>query len=107
MIYTVNNLRITNDVCIECMFSASAGCLLLEKKVQELSAGLTAAVGFKADAGVRIAGLECLASVMKLPYTSLHVHVRAVNKLLSQALDDPKRAVRLQAGRTRRLWNPL
>ena len=79
----------------------------MEGKVEVLLAALTAAVGFKADASVRIAGLECLASVMKLPYTSLHAHVRGVNKLLSHALDDPKRAVRLQAGRTRRLWNPI
>ncbi len=79
----------------------------MEGKVEELLTALTAAVVFKPDADVRIAGLQCLACAMLLPYSNLHAHVRRVNKLLSQALDDPKRAVRLQAGRTRRLWNPL
>lgn len=86
---------------------ALVGCSLLEGKVPELLAALTAAVGFREDASVRIAGLQCLASAMNLPYTALHAHVRGVNKLLSQALDDPKRAVRSQAGRTRKIWNPM
>lgn len=87
--------------------SPVSGQSILEGKSDELIAALTAAVQFKADAKVRIAGLKCLAAVKNLPYNLLHPSVRTVNKTLLQCLDDPRRAVRFEAGKTRRQWNPV
>ena len=87
-------------------FNLFPGRTLMEGKVEELIASLSGAAEFRNDADVRIAALECMGAVMALPYNLLYPQVRKVNQLLSRAVDDPKRAVRMQAARTRRLWNP-
>ena len=86
---------------------AMAGRKLLEEHVNALMPALLANLGFRADAEVRIAALQCLVVTMELPYNLLHAHKPAVLKALAQAVDDPKRAVRMQAARTRRLWMPV
>lgn len=98
---------------IQCLASLLSMHLLvpgqsyLEGKAEEIITVLLAAARFQGSADVRAVALKCLAGIMKLPYNILHPHVRKVNKTLAEALDDPKRAVRLEAGRTRRLWNPM
>ena len=84
-----------------------AGRKLLEEHVAALMPAMLANLAFKPDVGVRIAALQCLVVAMELPYNLLHAHKPAVLKALAQAVDDPKRAVRMQAARTRRLWMPV
>lgn len=83
-----------------------AGRMFLEKKAEELITVLLATAEGSKCADIRIAALECLGVVMTLPYNLLHPNVRRVCQNLTKALDDPKRAVRMQAAKTRRLWNP-
>lgn len=79
----------------------------MESKAEKLITALIAAMEFKDDASVRVAALQSIAVVMNLPYPALHPFVRKVNKALQQGLDDPKRAVRLEAGKSRKHWNPI
>ena len=58
-------------------------------------------------AATRVTALECLLAAMALPYPLLHLHRGAVLSALGQAVDDPKRAVRMAAVRARRAWSTM
>lgn len=53
---------------------------------------------------VRETALQCLLLLLDLPYTALHPYRPAVARVLAAAVDDNRRAVRLQAARCRAAW---
>ena len=53
---------------------------------------------------VRETALQCLLLLVELPYTALHPYRRQVARALAAAVDDGRRAVRLQAARCRQAW---
>jgi hypothetical protein len=84
-----------------------AGRKTLEGQVAELMAALLGAARSKLSPEVRTAALKCLAGTMALPYNLLYPLKAEVVDTLAQAVDDPKRLVRMQAAKTRRLWCPV
>ena len=70
-------------------------------------AALLTAAHSKLNPEVRAAALECLAGTLSLPYNLLFPLKAGVVAALAQAVDDPKRLVRMQAAKTRRLWCPF
>lgn len=65
---------------------------------------LLALAGHRPCAAVRETALLCLLVLVDLPYTCLHPYRRTVAKALEAAVDDDRRAVRLQAARCRQAW---
>jgi hypothetical protein len=84
-----------------------AGRALLEDQVPGLLAALGRAATLGATGAVRETALRCILACLDLPYAALHPHRNLVLPAITSALDDRKRAVRLQAARTRRAWIPL
>lgn len=60
---------------------------------------------FKSAAAVRELALQCIMLLLELPWSYLHRHAPHVTKVLSQAADDNKRAVRQQAVKCRHAWS--
>ncbi|CAM8934277.1 unnamed protein product [Rhodiola kirilowii] len=53
---------------------------------------------------VRETSIQCLTALSRLPHTRVYPMKTQVLKVISNALDDPKRAVRLQAVKCREAW---
>ncbi len=82
--------------------------------VKEVVEGLTGALVLEARAGagagseeplrLKRSALECIALLKDLPHYAIHPYFHFVRRKLQTCLDDATREVRLQAGRTLRVW---
>lgn len=70
----------------------------------QLVPALLGAARFRPSAAVRETALQCLLLLLELPYAALHPYRREVARVLSAAVDDSRRSVRLQAARVRQAW---
>ena len=59
------------------------------------------------SAVVRETALEALLAAVALPFSAVYPQRKAVMKAATAALDDPKRRVRMAAGRCREVWRKL
>jgi hypothetical protein len=76
----------------------------LEAEVTRLVATLTSLTSYQ-DADIRILSLQCLASVMELPYHLLHPLRKEVVAAVMLAVDDNMRRVRQQAVKCLGVWS--
>ena len=84
---------------------AEAGRATVEGQLHVLLPALLALTAHRGAALVREAALHCLLLLAaELPYPALHPYAKGVAAAAIAALDDPKRSVRLQAGRCRAAW---
>ncbi len=82
----------------------AAGRSKLEAEVTRLVATLTSLASYQ-DADIRILSLQCLASVMDLPYHLLHPLRKQVVTTVMLAVDDNMRRVRQQAVKCLSVWS--
>ena len=83
---------------------AIAGRATVESEVQRLTAVLISTSNFQ-DTEVRMCSLQCLISVMDLPYHLLHPQRRHVLAALARGVDDNKRCVRQEAVKCLKVWS--
>ena len=85
------------------LFVFNSGQATVEGEVTRLVATLTSLISYK-DADTRILSLQCLASVMDLPYHLLHPLRKQVLAAVIPAVDDNKRRVRQHAVKCLNVW---
>ncbi|KAL0055388.1 hypothetical protein WJX82_011614 [Trebouxia sp. C0006] len=89
---------------VQAVMKEPAGRSKLEAEVTRLVATLTSLTSYQ-DADIRILGLQCLASVMELPYHLLHPLRKEVVAAVMLAVDDNMRRVRQQAVKCLGVWS--
>ena len=74
--------------------------------VEDVVEGLTKACGIRTGSAeaIKKSALECIALLKNLPHYIIYPHFHVVRSQLQTCLDDSRRVVRHQAGRTLRVW---
>ncbi|DBA97294.1 TPA: mms19 nucleotide excision repair [Trebouxia sp. C0004] len=89
---------------VQAVMKEPTGRSKLEAEVTRLVATLTSLASYQ-DADVRILSLQCLASVMELPYHLLHPLHKQVMAAVMLAVDDNMRCVRQHAVKCLSVWS--
>lgn len=98
--------RFTSDCLSPRLPDVPAGRQQAERELlPQLVSALLALAAHRPSAAVRETALQCLMLLLEMPYTALHPYRRAVGAALAVAVDDNRRAVRLQAVRCRQAWS--
>ena len=79
---------------------------IIQDHVEDVVEGLTKACGIRTGSAeaIKKSALECIALLKNLPHYIIYPHFHVVRRQLQTCLDDSRRVVRHQAGRTLRVW---